>query len=176
MTFRIRAAREALGSAAARNHAQLQFGQAELRRLPGHDDVAHQRRLETAAQGIAAHGRYDGLGAGRYSVRHLVLVQVALHLAHDADLGALLDVGACGKGLGIAGEDDAAHLRVGIECGDRMVQTQWAFNSKASSQQVNRFYINRTSKKFIIPQENKNTLYVRKCLHRKSREISEYAD
>src|SRR5205807_196760 len=91
------------------------------RGVGGDDDVAHHRKLAAAAQRVACNrgnGRFAALGdavtadGGEIAGEH-VDEGLRLHL---------LDIGARGKGLFAAGQENASDLVVGFEilerCGD----------------------------------------------------------
>ena len=80
----------------------------------GDDDVAHHRELAAAAERIAADGRDRRLAAAGDAVAADRGEIAGEHVDEGFRLH-LLDVGAGGKGLFAAGEQDAADLVVGLE-------------------------------------------------------------
>ncbi len=105
--------RQALGATAAGDDSEVDLRLAELGALGGDDHVAGERQLAAAAQRVAGdggdHRRLDRgeaapEGGGRVAQR-----------LGEAALRHRLDVGAGGEDLLGAGDDDAAHLGVGVE-------------------------------------------------------------
>ena len=116
--------------------AEVDLGLAELRGVGGDDEVAHHRQLAAAAQRIARDGGDDRLAdprrwprpRGRRGRRQKTSMKVLL--------GHLLDVGPGGKGLFRPGEDDAAHLVVGV--GRRQRGRQFAHQLRRSARSAPR--------------------------------------
>ena len=79
---------QALGAAAARQDAELDFRQAETRRCVRDAEVASHRHLQTAAQRGAVDGRHERLGRPLDHAPDLVRVRRQAWLAELADIGA----------------------------------------------------------------------------------------
>ena len=101
-------------AAGAGHDAELDLGLAELRVVPGDDDVAGHRQLAAAAQGEAAHRGDDRLADAPDPVpvgERVLAGQVGRVLD-----GELLDVGAGREGaLPVAGEHDDPAVGVAVE-------------------------------------------------------------
>ena len=108
--------RQALGSAAARNESQGDFGLAELRALDGDPDRAGHRGLAAAAQGKAIDGRHHRLAEILDEIEHLLPETAGLFGLESGQVCELADIGAGDEGL-VAGtrQDDAADRRI-IAC------------------------------------------------------------
>ncbi len=114
-------ARQSLRAASAGNHAQLDFGLAELGRVGRDDDVAHHGKLAAAAQRIAGHRGDHGLADAleRFPVARDVFAAVHVHVRpvfHGADVSPRRE------GLFATGDDDAADVGIGLECQQRGAQ------------------------------------------------------
>ncbi len=101
--------RQPLRTAHARQYTQLDLGLTELGRIRGDQDVAHHRQLAAAAQRVPG-DRGDGRRAGGRELRPQLEEVGRVHVG-ERQLGHLLDVGAGGEGLLVAGEDDGADAR-----------------------------------------------------------------
>jgi hypothetical protein len=109
-------ARQPLGAARSGEHPERDLRQPELRVLGGDDHVAGERQLEAAAEDPA---RDRGDQRGLDGVEPLPEGVVGLTGAGRPLLGERPDVGAGGECLGAAGDDDAAHLGLGVEALER---------------------------------------------------------
>ena len=107
-------ARQALRPAGARHRAELDLGLAEARSVGGDDDVAHHRDLAAAAERKAGDRGDDRLAALRDPLPaagdEVFEIDLGIGLA-----GHLLDIGAGGKGLVVAGQNDRAYRVIGFE-------------------------------------------------------------
>ncbi|MCY1547698.1 hypothetical protein D9M68_837680 [compost metagenome] len=123
---------QALGSSDAGDHPQAQFWQAEAGVVGGVDEVAHQRQLAAAAQGVAGHCGDDRLAPVADAVgggEEVLEVDLRVLL-----VGHLLDVRPGGEGLGRAGDDQAADPGVGFQAVQRLVE----FGDQLAVQRVER--------------------------------------
>ena len=104
----------------ARDDAELDLGLAELGVVRGDDHVGLHRELAAAAEREARHRRHHGLPRTRDRI--LVGAEVVEEGIDIRLVRHLLDVGAGGKRLLRAGDQDAADVGVGVERVDRRVE------------------------------------------------------
>ena len=110
-------ARQPLGAADARDGAERDFRLAEFGGVGSDDDVAHHGELAAAAERIAADGG-DGGFAARGDAAAADRGEIAGEHVDEAFRLHLLDVGAGGKRLFAAGEQDTADIVIGLEVVD----------------------------------------------------------
>ena len=107
-------ASQALGSAGARHRAELDLGLAEARGVGGDDDVAHHRDLAAAAERKTGDRRDHRLAALPDPLPaagdEVFEVDFGIGLARH-----LLDIGAGGEGLVVAGQNDGADRVIAFE-------------------------------------------------------------
>ena len=87
---------------------------AELRRVGGDDEVAHHRQLAAAAQRETSHCRDHRLAHLAHGFP-VARDEVGAVRVHEGLVGHRRDVGAGGKRLVVAGDDDAADAVVAVE-------------------------------------------------------------
>ncbi len=112
---------QALGAAHAGNHPQVDFGLAEFGRVGGDDEIAGHRQLATPAQRVSGHRRDDRLADVHQPVGGIGKQVLGKHIA-KALARHFLDVGPGGKGLFRSGQDNAAHLVIGVRFFQRLAQ------------------------------------------------------
>mmetsp|Transcript_23312 Transcript_23312/g.40485 ORF Transcript_23312/g.40485 Transcript_23312/m.40485 type:complete len:241 (+) Transcript_23312:2883-3605(+) len=104
---------QALGAADACDNPQIDLGLAKLCRIRRNDEIAHHRQFAAPAQRIAGDSGDHGLAHPHNRIRFGAKQVLGEHL----DIGLVLhhlDVGAGGKRLFRAGDDDAPHLVIGL--------------------------------------------------------------
>ena len=103
---------EALRAADAGDDAELDLGLAEFGVVGGDDDVALHGELAAAAEREARDRRHDRLARARGAVPGAgEIAEIGLD---EGLVGHLLDVGAGGEGLLVAGDQQAADVLVGL--------------------------------------------------------------
>ncbi len=107
-----------MSSADAGDRAERDFRLAELGGIGGDDDVAHHGEFATAAEGVAADGGNGRLAAGGQAAA-ADAGEVGIEHVDEALRLHFLDVGAGGKRLFIACNEDAADGGVILEIVDR---------------------------------------------------------
>src|SRR5207248_4649393 len=107
-------ARHALRSAEAGHRSDGDLGLTELRAFRRDDDVAGHRELATAAQCVARYGGDDGFTHTTDVVPILGDEIIGVDLL-IVPFGHRADVRARSKRLLVAGYDDAADRRIGVE-------------------------------------------------------------
>ena len=112
-----------LGAAGGGQQPQADLGQADpVAALGGDADVAGQRDLVAAAEGVSGDGRDEQGRLGREAVQHLVGAAAHDHVLVGRPLQERLDVGPGGEEL-LVGRPDHRHRHLGLgDLADRLVQ------------------------------------------------------
>ncbi|MNT35405.1 hypothetical protein D3C72_1714310 [compost metagenome] len=111
---------QTLGTANAGEHTEGDFRQAKARIVGRVDEVAHQGKFTTTAEGVTGHGCDQGFASGGDAVSSRE--EVVQEYLRKSELGHLLDIGAGGKSLGRTGDDHAANGGVFFQLVQRQVQ------------------------------------------------------
>ena len=117
-------AREALGAAGARKHAEVHFRQSDLARFFARDaKVGGHGDLEAAADAVAVDGRDHQLRRVLQAQQHFVGVQAEIIFERRIDAGEHLDVRARGEKLvARAGQHDDVDVVVHARLEDGLVE------------------------------------------------------
>jgi hypothetical protein len=119
------------GSAIGDRRTDIDFGEAELGVLLGHHQIAGENELATGADGIALDRRDEGEACQPDQPRGLLQRLLPFAELRRTDLAGLdvvamlVDLGdvvASEKGPTLAGDDGAAHLKIGIERTDMLAK------------------------------------------------------
>ena len=111
-------ARQTLRAASAGHGAELDFRLAELGGVGGIDHVAHHRHFTAAAQREAGDSS-DYRLAGGFDAFPVAGDEIGLVGVHVIEILHEANVGSCGEGFFVTGDDDTADVFVGFEGVDR---------------------------------------------------------